>query len=261
MLSALGKLNSELLTMYYGDEPTPPQRVAACLREANLLLRQAHANLHVAIGQDLHATEEAGLANTAATGRHVARHTIQPNSMCTGPCVHIPRHSVQAIRRAAEGLHGPDRAAAINRLAAALQVTGSQTDPRLCSIGIPCAAARFQESNDVANLEQRVASREKIATQILKEAKYTRHLANMVAKSRVRELEAEDSTFQRIDLAGGGVRLSDRDSVKHFFREHQLGPPPDTGDIRVALNDVLSSIRPHARTRVKTDLWSRWLNL
>ena len=35
MLSSLGRLNADLLTMYYGHEPVPAPRAAAALREAN----------------------------------------------------------------------------------------------------------------------------------------------------------------------------------------------------------------------------------
>lgn len=256
-------MNAELLTMYYGDEPTSPKRVSASLREANMLFRQARANLNMAVCQDRHATEETQMADSAARSRHVARHTLQPNSMCAGPCVNIPRHSVKLIR--VDGLYGPGRPAAVARLTAALARIGpgSATDPRLCSTGIPCAAARFDNSNDVANLRDTPApSREKLAAQIFKEATYTRKLANMVSTSRVRELEAGDGQFSRMDLSGGGrARESTHDSVKQFFREHQLGAAPDTGDIRVALAHVVDSIAPHSREHVKIDLWSRWMGV
>ena len=254
MLSALGRLNSDLLAVYYGDEPTSPHRISSMLRESGVLLRRAHINLNTAVGQDRHEMEETQMSDVAARCRHVARHTMQPNSMCTGPCVHIPRSSVKTIRKVVEGLYGPDRTSAVKQLAHELQVRGNPTDPRLCSTGIPCAAAMFTHSG-------RTPSREKVAAQVLKEAKYTHDLANMVSRSRVRELEAEDSQFNRIDLSGGGVRVSDRDTVRTFFREHQLGPAPDTGDIRIALDTVVANIAPRARRKVGRDLWARWIGI
>lgn len=263
MLSAVGRLNSELLTMYYGNEPTSSKKISDSLREANMLFRRAHSNLIVATGQDRHDAEEAEMSDMAAMSRHVSRHTLQPNSMCAGPCVHIPRGSVRPIREAVDGLYGPDRPAAVKRLTAELARRGRSTDPRLCSTGIPCAAARFEKSNDVANLRDvATPNREKLAAQIFKEATYTRKLANMVSTSRVRELEAGDAHFSRMDLSGGGQeRVSDRDSVHQFFREHQLGAAPDTGNIRVALDHVVDTIAPHARKNVKIDLWSRWMGI
>jgi hypothetical protein len=105
-------------------------------------------------------------------------------------------------------------------------------------------------------------NREKLAGQILSEAKYTRGLANMVSTSRVRELEADDSQFSRLDLAGGAqVPVADTRSVKQFFRDHQLGTPPDTGDIRIALDHVVAGVAPRSRKHVGRDLWARWLRI
>jgi hypothetical protein len=264
MLSALGKLNADLLTMYYGDEPVSAERVSKTLREANMLWRRAHANLTTAINQDRHDAEEGEMSNMAAMSRHVARHTIEPNSLCTGPCITVPRQSIHPIQQAAQGLYGPNRTHAVKQLTSELaELTSSPTGLRLCSTGIPCVAARFDRSNDVVNLrETKKPNREKVATQIFKEAVHVRKLANMVATSRVRELEAGDSHFSRIELSGGGTpRVSNHDSVKQFFRQHQLGEAPDTGDIRVALNHLTDTIAPHSRQRVKIDLWSRWIKI
>jgi hypothetical protein len=263
MLSSLGRLNADLLTMYYGHEPVPAPRVAAALREANALYRTAARNHQVASGQDRYDAEEHTMTDMAARSRHVARHTQQPNSMCVGPCVHIPRSAVKPIQQAAQGLYGSDRTGAVKRLTRQLAKLqpARDTEPRLCSTGVPCAAARFERSNDLANLRT-PPNRQKLAAQVMKEATYTRKLANMMVTSRVRELEADDSQYLRLDLSGGGgVPESNQDNIRAFFRQHQLGDPPDTGDVRVALNHVVARIAPHAQKHVRRDLWARWMNV
>jgi hypothetical protein len=236
------------------------------LKTARALHTRARADAYTATNQDRFNTDEFTLSKEAILARHVSKHTSSPNSLCMGPCVHTTREFLESIQPDIARLYGPDRQEAIQHLASKLDTmprTDNNLDPRLCEgTQMACVVARFQGSNDYKNLRE-TPSRGDMAQQVLKEAKYTLDLAKMVAASHVRELEAGEHQFERLDieLGGGGVPTPSKDSIQDFFRVNQLGQAPDTGDIRVALDFVTGGVAPRARTAIRTDLWSRWLHV
>ena len=267
-MPALGRLNAKLRSVHYAENPPPEREVSGLVKEARALYLQAALDARTAENQDRLDLDNTRLSRIAAYSRHVAKHTMTPNTMCPGPCVHVPRATVPELLRELTDIHGPNRTDAVKKLSSTLSSITADTPPsapRLCeSTGIPCVAARFDQSNDVRNLVVDSNVRSKLAAQILKEATHTRDFAMQVGASRVRELEADSAYHDRLDLdlsGGGEPRVSTHETVRAFFRQHQLGQAPDTGDIRVALNHVTNVLAPRVKTHVTTDLWSRWMKM
>jgi len=261
MLPALGQLNSDLLTAYYADKPASSKHVSNMLKHAQSLHRRARSDLKSARAQEQLRDEEVAFVHQANVAKHISDHTVHANTMCTGPCVHIPRQHVQAVARASAQLE-TDRVRAVRDLTHLLMdmPRGSGLDPTLCrSTGLVCAVLGFDHPEPPP-----VSSRLKRASMILKEAETTSSFATTVANSQVRELEACSRYLTRLDLTGGGDELpltSTNESVRDFFNANHLGVPPDTDSIRIAIHHVGSQIAPRSRQVVTTDLWSRWLNL
>lgn len=254
MLPSLGQLNADLLTVYYGSEPAPSRQVSSMLRQSTALLKRARRDAQDVANQERVRADEAEMVARAGVAKHIAKHTQEANTMCTGPCVHIPPRYIQDVTEAATQLPH-DRVKAIGALTSLLinMPSGTELDPVLCqSTGLVCEVMDFDRP--VTHTSRKM----KRAERIVQEAEHTHSLAKLVANSQVRELEAGCRTpMVSTDLR---VRESSREAVRDFFAEHSLGTPPDTDNIRVAINHVGSHMAPRVRDTVTTDLWSRWLN-
>jgi hypothetical protein len=268
MLSSLGKLNSELLTAYYGPSAPSTRHVEHMLKSAQSLYKKAQRDAHQAVNQDRFDEEEHGLTHQAVWARHVAKHTFVPNTLCSGPCVHLTHQDINSILPLLEDIGSEKhRPRAVNQLAsrlASMTPTSNPLNPRMCEkTGVPCVVFRVDRNRDSDAIESPPPQRSPAALQVLKEAKHTLEFAKLVASSQVRELDAGERKFERmeIDLKGGGRREANPEAIRDFFKMNQLGDVPDTGDIRVALDSVTSQIAPRARDSVKIDLWSKWMHL
>lgn len=268
MLSSLGKLNSELLTAYYGTTTPSTRHIEHLLKTAQSLYKRAQRDAHQAVNQDRFDEEEHGLTKQAVWARHVGKHTTIPNTICAGPCVHLSHQDLNSLLPILEDLHSDKhRPRAVNQLAsqlASMSPTSNPLNPRVCEkTGIPCVVFRVDRNRDSDAIESPPPKRSPMALQVLKEAKHTLDFAKLVASSQVRELDANERKFERMefDLKGGGIPESNPDSIRNFFKLNQLGSVPDTGDIRVALDSVTGQIAPRAQNLVRTDLWSKWMNL
>ena len=267
MLSALGELNAEILSAHYGGTAPHPAATSNMVRRANALNRRAHGELRVAQDQLRAIDEDVGLARRAAITRHVARRTAHKNTMCVGPCAHVPRATVKQIRAVVPDLHGPGRVDAVARLADTLTdmpdtaSTLTHDNPRLCvATGVPCAAAQFDSSSDYKYAEgsKKVVDDAKrrvhMMDEMCREARHSLDLARSVGQSQVREMEVG-----HISLNGGGTAPAETPAnIARFFHAFSLGDVPRTWDIRVALNSVSSRFAPRARDAVLADLQTRW---
>jgi len=267
MISALGQLNSELLSAHYGSTMPTPHVATTMVRRANALLSRATMDVRTAQAQQNALEEEVGLSTEAAVLRHVARYTVQSSTMCVGPCTRVPHDQVDQIKEIAQKLYGSDRVAAVRDLSHILLnlPAPNHNNPRLCvATGIPCVAAQFSASGDFRHMEgvklriNEAAERARLAVETAQEATYTRDLAHATANSQVREMEV--GTFEpRVKLNGGGrAPVSSRATIENFFRLYSLGQPVETTDIRFALKTMSTRLAPRARARVVNDLWKRW---
>lgn len=261
ILSSLGNLNSELLSAHYGDTTPTVQHVQRMLKNARALHQRAQNDHNMATKQDRFNQEERNLSNHATLARHIAKHTMLPNSICTGPCLHVNKKLHDAIQPDLNEIHGPNRKHAVNSLATKLEnlshSTSSPSDPRLCEgTQISCIVGRFQDSYDYTHTPS--TTRGEMTKQVLQEAQYTLKMATEIANSQIRELEAGETQFE---LGGGGVPNQSIESISDFFRVHQLGRPPNTENFRIALDSVLISVAPRAKTAVKNNLWGKFLSL
>ena len=105
MLSSLGKLNSELLTAYYGSNTPSTRHIEHLLKTAQSLYKKAKKDAHQAVNQDRFDEEEHGLAKQAVWARHVGKHTTAPNTLCAGPCVHSTHKDINSILPILEDLY------------------------------------------------------------------------------------------------------------------------------------------------------------
>lgn len=276
MLSALGQLNSEILTSHYSPTMTPPEFVRNMIRRATALRRRAAIDAYVAHQQHNAIEEEVTLSSEAADVRHVARYTAQKNTMCVGPCVRVPHAYVRDIQHLASGLHGPERVQIVRKLARQFRELPSPTAwsrdyPRLCvTTGIPCVAAQFAVSGDVRHTEgaqskiKLSSERVRIAEETAREATYTLQMARSAGTSQVREMEL--NTFVPPPRLRGGssdndASLSPHDKIRKFFHYYSLGDPPaDVTDMRIALDVVSKKFAPRSRLLVVNDLWDRWVS-
>ena len=267
LLPSLGKLNADLLTAYYGDSTPSTRHIEHMLKTAQSLYGRARHDAYQASNQDRFEDEERNLEREAVWSRHVAKHTTTPNTICTGPCVHMTRADLHSIRNLTGQLQGDSRPTAVKQLASRLaNITPSNNklNPRMCEhTGIPCRAAHVERSRDSDNISA-PKKRTHSSQQILREARHTLDFAKLVASSQVRELDATERNVERMDMdmsGGGQPRQSTPDTIRNFFKVNQLGGPPDTGDIRVALDSLTHRIAPRARDTVKIDMWARWMNM
>ena len=273
MLSSLGQLNSEILSAHYSTSMPHPRTMSNMNRRAAALKRGASMNVRIAREQKDALVEEVGVTFDAATQRHVARHTAQKNTLCVGPCVHVPRPLVEPIQKVAARLHGRHRPAAVRDLATLLRDLPApggvltRDDPRLCvATGVSCAAVRFDTSGDVRSAKrmmdrvEEAHKRVRHAEEVFREACYTAEMARNAGISQVRELEVGLSGLR---LNGGGnPPASTPSNLARFFATYSLGtlPPNANADMRTALDEASKRFAPRARERVVTDLWTRWTN-
>ena len=255
MLASIGKLNAELLSAHFGASTPSYQHASGLIKQASVLYAQAQERVAAAQSEDASKLE----SRRAVATHHVARHTRQADTMCAQvECVHLSESDVARFQQVVQRLHGPDRVASIKELVELLGSTHFTTDvhnPRLCErTGLACVVATPPA------LDEDIASGEEIrAREILGEAKHAKTFARVVGLSVVRELEAKAWRDRRV---GGGVRRHQRPSVCNFFTKHGLGTPPDTDDIRVAINHVVdTTVAPRAREVVSIDLWSKWVGI
>lgn len=266
MISALGELNSELLTMHYGPVAPTVDAVSSAVRRATALQHQAELDLRIARGQQLAIEDEVRALEHAAVVRHVARYTTGKNTMCVGPCVYVARADVPALTALRQRVLGEQRPTAIQELATALRktLTTQGTDqPRLCqATGLACAAARFNLSDDVrlaasmtGNVEA-AARRVRHAAELVREAQHTMDLVNNTRISRIRELEIQP---ERLLFRGGqATPPSTPDRMRRFFKEVGIRAPL-VSDMKTALDRVSVQFAPRAREHIVRDLWARWL--
>ena len=269
MLSALGQLNSEILTSHYGSTMPHPSVVSNTVRRAAALKRRAISNLHIARGQQHAIEEEVGVTQEAASMRHVSRQTAHNNTICVGPCARVPRSKVREIQTVAKRVKSTDRVVAVRDLTEILKDLPAPTpwtrdNPRLCvATGVHCAAAHFAQSGDVryavsaCERIKEAQQRVRLAEEVYREAVYTTDFARSVGNAQVREMEV--GHFQP-SLKGGAdkVKLSTRPNIEKFFSMYSLGEVPDTDDIQIALDIASKRFAPRSRERVVRDLWSRW---
>lgn len=271
MLSALGALNAELLTVHYGPTMPPAETVLNLARRAAFLKHRAREDLHTARGQQLAIEEEVELATQAAYDRHVARHTINKHTLCVGPCLRVPRAQVAAIAAVVERLHGDERTAAVSELAARLRhLSPSDTytnNPRLCvATGLPCAVAQFAQSDDVqaatamGDRVNEAARRVRHAEEVWREACHTVELARDARVSQVREMEVSDTAH----LRGGGIPpAATHANITRFLASFGIRAPlkhEHNNSMKTALDMVSKRFSTRGRERIVRDLWMRWLH-
>jgi hypothetical protein len=270
MLSALGQLNSQLLSSHYSSTMPHPSETTNMVRRAKALKDHATKNLQIAQQQQHLLEEDVAMIKDAAFMRHVARHT-QKNTICVGPCVRIPIAKVQEIQNAAIKIHGKHRVDAVRELTnifKGLQHTNQwpHDNPRMCaSTGVPCVAAQIGQSDNVRRVvdmyDEYIAKgqhRVKLAEEILKEAMYTADLASSTGMSQVSEMGV--GQFYPHELNGGDTSPeSTRENIANFFYMYLPGERvPDTDNMRDALEIVSKRFAPRAREDILEDLWLRW---
>jgi len=259
MLASIGKLNAELLSAHYSDTTPSYKHVSDLLKQASVLHKAAQGRVTAAVRSGEDGAQE---SRRAITAHHVARHTMTPDTMCAQlQCVHVTHQDLPRIQQVVDQLHGSDRVHAIKQLVELVMHTQFSTDvhnPRLCEhTGVACVVATppvFPES---------VAGRDELrAREVLAEATHTKTFARVVGLSVVRELEAE--TYRRNTRLGNKKKKKETGerTVQAFFITHGLGTPPDTDNIRVAINHVVNAtVAPRARKAISIDLWSKWVGI
>src|SRR3989344_5158751 len=257
MVSALGRLNSQLLTAQYSPSMPSIEHALSLYKQACGLHNYGVQQVETQLFRKEQVRDEVNTQLQHAITHHISK-TWNPDALCLGPCVHISPSLVEQIKnvRDAQAL-----APLVPTLVDNAASIWAYKHPRLCqSTGIPCAVTHVPKI-EVAQQLLDADHHYKLAQEVCKETEHTMELATLVLTSLLRGLEVKK--VRNGDKLRGGAKLeyntSTPDQVHTFFKTNFLGPPSDEENIRASLDNVVQTYAPRARTAIRHDLWRRWV--